>query len=117
MTEPSRRFPAPWHADKIPGGYVVRDASREQPPMPPPKAPRGKSLVRKRNIKLDGHKTSVTMEDTFWDAFKEIAAAQGTSVNRLIATIDHERHERPGTNLSSAIRLFIIDYYRSRMRP
>jgi predicted DNA-binding ribbon-helix-helix protein len=81
------------------------------------KAPSGKSLLRKRSITLDGHKTSVTLEDAFWNALKDIAAAQGTSVRRLIATIDDERHERPGTNLSSAIRLFILNYYRSRMRP
>jgi predicted DNA-binding ribbon-helix-helix protein len=56
-----------------------------------PKGPRGKSLVRKRSIKLDGHKTSVTIEDPFWTAFKEIAAAQRTPVSQLIATIDSER--------------------------
>jgi predicted DNA-binding ribbon-helix-helix protein len=56
------------------------------------------------------------MEDAFWTAFKEIAAAQRTSVSHLIATIESERHERHHTNLSSAIRLFVLDYYRSRMR-
>ena len=81
-----------------------------------PKDPRGKSPLRKRSIRLDGHKTSVTLEDAFWDAFKEIAAAQGTTIGRLIATIGNERHERPNTNLSSAIRLFVLDYYRSRMQ-
>jgi predicted DNA-binding ribbon-helix-helix protein len=81
--------------------------------MPQPKAPRGKSPLRKRSIRLDGHKTSVTLEDAFWGAFKEIAAAQGTSVERLIATINSERRERQHTNLSSAIRLFVLDYYRN----
>jgi predicted DNA-binding ribbon-helix-helix protein len=76
---------------------------------------RGKSLVLKRSIKLDGHKTSVSIEDAFWTAFKEIAAAQGTSVERLAAAIDNERHKNPPTNLSSAIRLFVLDYYRRRM--
>jgi predicted DNA-binding ribbon-helix-helix protein len=57
------------------------------------------------------------MEDAFWDAFKEIAAAQRTTIGRLIATIDSERRKGYGTNLSSAIRLFILDYYRSRMQP
>jgi len=85
--------------------------------MPPPKARRGKSLVLKRSIKLDGYKTSVTLEDAFWDAFKEIVAAQGTTIGRLIATIDNERHERQHTNLSSAIRVFVLNYYRSRIRP
>jgi predicted DNA-binding ribbon-helix-helix protein len=85
--------------------------------MPPPKARRGKSLVRKRSIKLDGHKTSVTIEDPFWTAVKEIAAAQRTTVSQLIATIDRERHGHQHTNLSSAIRLFVLNYYRSRCVP
>ena len=83
----------------------------------PPKGPRGKSLVTKRSIRLNGHKTGVTLESAFWTAFKEIAAAQGTSVERLVATIDNERHKGPHTNLSSAIRLFVLDYYRSRCGP
>ena len=62
--------------------------------MPPPKARRGKSLLRKRSIKLDDHKTSVTIEDAFWTALKQIAAAQETSVGQLIAAIDSERRER-----------------------
>jgi predicted DNA-binding ribbon-helix-helix protein len=77
--------------------------------MPPPKAPRGESLVRKRTIILDGHKSSVTLEDAFWTALKGIAAAQGIPARHLIATIDSERQH---PNLSSAIRLFVLDYYR-----
>ena len=82
-----------------------------------PKHPRGKSQVFKRSVNIDGHETSVHLEDAFWDAFKEIAAAQGTTNGRLVAAIDSERHERQHTNLSSAIRLFVLDYYRSRMQP
>jgi predicted DNA-binding ribbon-helix-helix protein len=119
---------------------------KEQPSIPPPKAPRGQSLVVKRSVLLGGHRTGVTLEDVFWDAitgiaanqgtsvghlllrstrpyedafwdaFKEIAVFQGTTIGRLIATIDHQRHERQQINLSSAIRLFILDYYRSRTR-
>jgi predicted DNA-binding ribbon-helix-helix protein len=85
--------------------------------MPPPKAPGRKSLVLKRSIKLDGHKTSVHLENAFWTALKEIAAAQGTPVGRLIAAIDSERHERQYSNLSSAVPLFVLDYYRGRMQP
>lgn len=84
--------------------------------MPPTKVPRGRSLVFKRNIEISGFKTSVSLEDAFWDALKSIAAAQGSSVGRLIATIDSERLERQHTNLSSAVRLFVLDYYRSRCR-
>jgi predicted DNA-binding ribbon-helix-helix protein len=82
--------------------------------MPQPKAPRGKSLLRKRSIALDEHKSSMTLEDAFWDALKEIAAAQGTTVDRLLPPIDSERRERQHTNLSSAVRLFVLEYYRQR---
>jgi predicted DNA-binding ribbon-helix-helix protein len=51
----------------------------------------------------------------FWVAFNEIAAAQGTTIGHLIATIDHERHERRHINLSSANRLFVLDYYRHQV--
>jgi predicted DNA-binding ribbon-helix-helix protein len=85
--------------------------------MPPPKDPLGESLVRKRTIVLDGHKTSVALEDAFWDELKRIAAAQDVPVDQLIAAIDSERHERQYPNLSSAIRLFILNYYRSRVQP
>ena len=85
--------------------------------MPPPKARRGKSLLRKRSIKLDDHKTSVTIEDAFWTALKEIAAARGTTISQLLASIDGERRKRQHTNLSSAIRLFVLDYYRGRVQP
>jgi predicted DNA-binding ribbon-helix-helix protein len=47
----------------------------------------------------------------------EIAAAQATTIDRLIATIDQEGRERQHINLSSAIRLFVLDYCRSRMQP
>jgi hypothetical protein len=49
--------------------------------MPPPRTRRGESLVRKTTIILDGHKSSVTLEGAFWDAFKEIAAAQGATIH------------------------------------
>jgi len=83
----------------------------------PAKVPRGKSLLLKRSIKLDGHKTSVTLESAFWTAFKEIAAAQGTTLSHLVATIDSERRKHHHANLSSAIRLFVLNYYRSKMGP
>ena len=88
---------------------------KEQPSMPKrPKGPRGKSQVVKRSVKLSGRQTSVTLEDAFWDAFKEIATAQGTTISQLIATINTERHKGHHSNLSSAIRLFVLEYYRRR---
>jgi predicted DNA-binding ribbon-helix-helix protein len=90
---------------------------KEQPSMPPPEAPGGKSQIFKRSVNLGEHMTSVHLEDAFWGALKEIAAAQETPVSHLIAAIDSERRERQHLNLSSAIRLFVLDYYRSRMQP
>jgi predicted DNA-binding ribbon-helix-helix protein len=55
----------------------------------------------------------VTIEGPFWTAFKEIATAQGTPVSQLVATIDNER-PKDSTNLSSAIRLFILNYYQQQ---
>jgi predicted DNA-binding ribbon-helix-helix protein len=78
---------------------------------------RGKSLVLKRNTRIDGLQTSVSVEEAFWDRLKSIADDQGIPVNQLVATIDRERRERLYKNLSSAIRLFVLDYYRSRMQP
>jgi predicted DNA-binding ribbon-helix-helix protein len=74
------------------------------------KDPRG-SLKR---IRLGEPQASVYLEEAFWLALKEIAAAQGTSMARLIHRIDSERRARQLFNLSSATRLFILDYYRSR---
>jgi len=73
--------------------------------------PRGKSLVVKRSIRVGAHNTSVGMEAAFWEGLKGIAAAQGIPVSHLIATIDKER-QLP--NLASAIRLFVLNFYRRR---
>ena len=81
-----------------------------------PKHPRGKSLVIKRSVYFGGLKTSVHLENAFWVALKEIAAVQGTPVGQLIAAIDSERRERQHNNLSSVIRLFVLEYHRSRVR-
>ena len=82
-----------------------------------PKDPRGKSLIIKRSVYFTGRKTSVHLERAFWTALHEIAAAQGITRAQLIATIDTGRCERQYPNLSSAIRLFVLEYYRSRMQP
>jgi predicted DNA-binding ribbon-helix-helix protein len=70
-----------------------------------------KSRVLKRSIVIAGHKTSVSLEDQFWDALREIATAQGTVVGILVSSIDADRQHN---NLSSAIRLFVLDHYRAR---
>ena len=70
-----------------------------------------KSPVVKRSIVIAGHKTSVSLEDAFWQGLKQIAAGRGMTLSDLVATIDHDRRQG---NLSSAIRLFVLDHYRSR---
>ena len=69
-----------------------------------------KSQVVKRSIVIAGHKTSVSLEDAFWKGLKEIAATRNIPVSDLVSTIDNERQHG---NLSSAIRLFVLDHYRA----
>jgi predicted DNA-binding ribbon-helix-helix protein len=70
-----------------------------------------KSAVIKRSIVIAGHKTSVSLEDAFWKGLKDIATARDMTLSDLVATIDTDR--RHG-NLSSAIRLFVLDHYRAQ---
>jgi predicted DNA-binding ribbon-helix-helix protein len=70
-----------------------------------------KSPVVKRSIVIAGHKTSVSLEDAFWKSLKEIAGTRDLTLSDLVASIDTDR--RHG-NLSSAIRLFVLDHYRSQ---
>lgn len=70
-----------------------------------------KSPVVKRSIVIAGHKTSVSLEDEFWKGLKEIAGSRGMTLSDLVASIDGGRHQG---NLSSAIRLFVLNHYRSR---
>ena len=69
-----------------------------------------KSPVIKRSIVIAGHKTSVSLEDAFWGSLKEIASARGITLSELVADIDASRQHG---NLSSAIRLFVLDHYRT----
>jgi predicted DNA-binding ribbon-helix-helix protein len=68
-----------------------------------------KSVVIKRSVALAGHKTSVSLEDAFWKGLKEIASQRDMTLSDLIASIDNDRQYG---NLSSAIRLFVLDFYR-----
>lgn len=60
--------------------------------------------MRKHSVLLDGHQTSVTLEDAFWDALVKIAKKRGKSINKLVTEIDHAR----ATNLSSSLRVFVL---------
>ena len=64
----------------------------------------------KRSLTLRGHRTSVSLEDEFWQAFREIAAKEDIPINVLAAQIDEARGVEMG--LASAIRLFVLRHYR-----
>jgi predicted DNA-binding ribbon-helix-helix protein len=64
----------------------------------------------KRSLTLMGHRTSVSLEPAFWDAFCEMAATEGLSINALAARIDGAR--APGTGLATAIRLAVLAHSR-----
>ncbi|MES2602950.1 MAG: ribbon-helix-helix domain-containing protein [Pseudomonadota bacterium] len=70
-----------------------------------------KSPVVKRSIVVAGHKTSVSLEEAFWNGMKEIASVRSLTLSELVGEIDGGRQQG---NLSSAIRLFVLDYFRSR---
>jgi predicted DNA-binding ribbon-helix-helix protein len=71
-----------------------------------------KSQVVKRSIVIGGHKTSVSLEHDFWKGLKEAAGRRGMTLSDLVASIDSERQYG---NLSSAIRLFVLDFYRNQV--
>lgn len=68
-----------------------------------------KSPVVKRSIVINGHKTSVSLEDAFWQALKDIARSEGSTLSAEVAAIDAARDNG---NLSSAIRLFVLNRFR-----
>jgi predicted DNA-binding ribbon-helix-helix protein len=69
--------------------------------------------VKKRSVVFRSHKTSVSLEDEFWEAINQIARTRQISVGNLVGIIEGERGQ---ANLSSAIRLFVLEYYRSRSK-
>jgi predicted DNA-binding ribbon-helix-helix protein len=70
-----------------------------------------KSAVAKRSVVIGGHKTSVSLEEPFWAEVRAIAEAQRVTVSTLLRRIDHERQN---TNLSSAIRVFVLQHVREQ---
>ena len=69
-----------------------------------------KSLIVKRSVDIDGHKTSVSLEDAFWSDLKEIAYMQRATLSKVLTEIDKGRRQG---NLSSAIRVFVFDQVRT----
>jgi predicted DNA-binding ribbon-helix-helix protein len=85
------------------------------PPMTPGSRrsarPRTKTKIGKRSVNIDGQPTSVSLEDGFWNALREIAAAQNTTAQQLVLKINSERTHG---NLSSVVRQYILSYYREQ---
>ena len=69
-----------------------------------------KSGIVKRSVVVDGHKTSVSLEDQFWNDLKAIARAHGAPLSKIVSEIDNTRRQ---SNLSSALRLFVLDQVRT----
>ena len=69
-----------------------------------------KSQVVKRSVAIDGHKTSISLEEAFWTSLKAIAQTQGATVAQTVTTINETRKQG---NLSSAVRLFVLDCVRN----
>jgi predicted DNA-binding ribbon-helix-helix protein len=72
-----------------------------------------KSLIAKRSVSLAGHKTSVSLEEPFWNCLRDIANARKESVSDLIVSVNADRQHG---NLSSALRLFVLGFYRDLER-
>ena len=70
-----------------------------------------KSPVVKRSIVVASHKTSVSLEEAFWNGMKEISGLRNMTLSELVGEIDGNRQQG---NLSSAIRLFVLDYFKNR---
>lgn len=68
-----------------------------------------RTTVKKRSVKIAGHKTSVSLEEAFWQALKEIARTDGISVTAVIERIDRDRVG----NLSSAVRVYVLERLRA----
>lgn len=71
-----------------------------------------KSHVIKRSIVVAGHKTSVSLEEDFWQVLKTAASMQGRSISEVVSEIDDQRSDE--ANLSSAIRLFALRHAMQR---
>jgi predicted DNA-binding ribbon-helix-helix protein len=70
-----------------------------------------KSPVIKRSIVVADHKTSVSLEEPFWNGMKEISGQRSVTLSELVGEVDTKRQQG---NLSSAIRLFVLDYFKTR---
>jgi predicted DNA-binding ribbon-helix-helix protein len=72
-----------------------------------------KSAIVKRSVIIAGHKTSVSVEDAFWKELRAIARERDMNMSELVTSIDSDRQH---SNLSSAIRLYVLNYYQSALK-
>ena len=70
-------------------------------------------MIRKRSLTIKGHATSISLENPFWDGLNEIAKIRKISIASLVAEIDGNRSSQQSYGLSSAVRVFILNYFRS----
>ena len=70
------------------------------------------STVKKRSIVIGRHKTSISLEDHFWACVRQIARERATTASELIGMLDAERN---GGNLSSTVRVFVLEHYRNKV--
>lgn len=68
-----------------------------------------KTAIKRRSLTINGYKTSISLENKFWDGLREVAALEGMSLNKMVERIERDRG-RNTDNLSSAIRLFVLSY-------
>ena len=68
----------------------------------------------KRSFTIRGHRTSISLEAPFWDALREAAASERLTLSGLIAAIDSGRGQ---SGLSGAVRIWVLDYFRTRTQP
>ena len=66
----------------------------------------------KRSLTIAGHRTSISLEEPFWEGLCDIAESKGTTISRLVADIDSTRTTTTG--LSGALRIAVLEYYKSR---
>ena len=71
-----------------------------------------KSLVIKHSVVIDNHKTSISLEDAFWNALRDIAHQRDETLSYLVTGVDANRQS---TNLSSTLRVFILEFYKDQL--
>jgi predicted DNA-binding ribbon-helix-helix protein len=95
-----RGFDATLGARRLPYDFAAENGGRSM-----------KSLIVKHSVVIDGRKTSISLEEAFWTALKDIAHERGENLQRLITTIDADRQS---ANLSSVLRVFVLELYKAQ---